>query len=57
MISLSDRLSVPQIFFNNKHIGGAYELRELEDNKKLDELLSKCFNEKNVKLDVRLLPS
>ena len=29
MLALSDRLSVPQVFFNAKHIGGAEETIEL----------------------------
>ncbi|MFV9875245.1 MAG: glutaredoxin 3 [Rickettsiales endosymbiont of Dermacentor nuttalli] len=33
------RRSVPQIFINNKHIGGCDDLYELEVQNKLDELL------------------
>ena len=29
MISLSDRLTVPQVFFNEKHIGGSEETLKL----------------------------
>ena len=32
--------SVPQIFINNKHIGGCDDLYALEREKKLDELLA-----------------
>ena len=31
--------TIPQIFFNNKHIGGYVEIRELEKNNKLIEFL------------------
>ena len=31
--------TIPQIFFNEQHIGGYQELRELEKNNKLKELL------------------
>ena len=31
--------TIPQIFFDNKHIGGYVEIRELEKNKKLLESL------------------
>ena len=31
--------TIPQIFFDNKHIGGYVEIRELEKNKKLIEFL------------------
>lgn len=33
------RKTVPQIFINDKHIGGCDELYELERQKKLDQLL------------------
>ncbi len=33
------RRTIPQIFFNEQHIGGYQELRELEKNNKLKELL------------------
>lgn len=35
MINLADRLTVPQIFIHNKHIGGASELKELHEAGKL----------------------
>ena len=31
--------TIPQIFFDNKHIGGYVEIRELEKNNKLIEFL------------------
>ena len=31
--------TIPQIFFDNEHIGGYVEIRELEKNKKLIEFL------------------
>ena len=31
--------TIPQIFFDNEHIGGYVEIRELEKNKKLVEFL------------------
>jgi len=33
------RLTVPQIFINNQHVGGCDDLYELESKGKLDELL------------------
>lgn len=33
------RRTIPQIFFNEQHVGGYQELRELEKNNKLKELL------------------
>ena len=33
------RRTIPQIFLNEQHIGGYQELRELEKNNKLKELL------------------
>lgn len=39
MIYLSDRQTVPQIFFNEQHIGGAKELLAMEEKKELDEKL------------------
>lgn len=33
------RRTVPQIFINNKHIGGCDDLYELEQNQELDKLL------------------
>ena len=31
--------TIPQIFFDNEHVGGYVEIRELEKNKKLVEFL------------------
>jgi len=39
MVTRSGRRSVPQIFIDNKHIGGSDELYALEQAGKLDELL------------------
>lgn len=39
MENLTDRDTVPQIFFNDQHIGGYYDLIELESNGKLDSLI------------------
>ena len=39
MIYLSDRQTVPQIFFNDQHLGGASELLALEKTKVLDQRL------------------
>ena len=33
------RRTIPQIFFNDEHVGGYQELRELEKNNKLKELI------------------
>ncbi|CAN5220939.1 glutaredoxin 3 [soil metagenome] len=41
MVSKSGRTSVPQIFINDKHIGGCDDLYELEQDDKLDTLLKK----------------
>jgi|TARA_B110000208_G_C11749558_1_gene422956 glutaredoxin len=38
MLKLSDRLTVPQIFFNAAHIGGASELHALDDEGELDAM-------------------
>ena len=35
----SGKRTIPQIFFDNEHIGGYVEIRELEKNKKLLETL------------------
>ena len=35
MLQLADRLSVPQIFFNEKHVGGASDLAALEERGQL----------------------
>ena len=35
----SGKRTIPQIFFDNEHIGGYVEIRELEKNKKLIEFL------------------
>jgi glutaredoxin 3 len=40
MIQRSGRTSVPQIFFDDKHIGGCDDLYELEYDGKLDRLLA-----------------
>ena len=34
-------MTVPQIFINSKHIGGFKDLRNLENLKKLDEIINK----------------
>ena len=39
------RKTVPQIFINDKHIGGCDDLYELERQNKLDELLRACARE------------
>jgi glutaredoxin 3 len=42
MLKLSGgRRTVPQIFINDKHIGGCDDLYQLESDKKLDDLLKK----------------
>lgn len=40
MISRAQRKTVPQIFIDNKHIGGCDDLYELESNGKLNSILS-----------------
>ena len=39
MIERSDRTSVPQIFINEKHVGGFDDLAELDVDDELDTLL------------------
>ena len=34
-------MTVPQIFINSRHIGGFQELNDLENSKKLDEIINK----------------
>ena len=41
MIDLSGRRTVPQIFVNDKHIGGYDDIAELEANGELDNLLGR----------------
>ena len=40
IIRAGGRRSVPQIFINDKHIGGSDDLYELERNRQLDALLA-----------------
>lgn len=40
MERLSQRTSVPQIFINGQHVGGYRELLDLEEESRLDNLLS-----------------
>ncbi len=42
MIERSDRTSVPQIFIDDKHVGGFDDLAELDVDDELDALL--CLN-------------
>ena len=39
MIGLEGRTSVPQVFINEKHIGGYSELKKLNDSGELDKML------------------
>lgn len=39
MLVRSGRLTVPQVFINNRHIGGSDDLAEAEESGLLDELL------------------
>ena len=43
--------TVPQIFFNNDHVGGADDLMKLALDGELDEMLEKCLADE-VELDV-----
>lgn len=45
MKRLTGKRSVPQIFFNSLHVGGAAELQALEKSNKLDEMLEKVAKE------------
>ncbi len=40
MIERCGKKSLPQIFINDQHIGGLTELKELDNNGKLDKLLT-----------------
>lgn len=40
MFSIQDRVTVPQIIINGKHIGGYTDLKELDDSGKLDKLVN-----------------
>jgi len=40
IVKSSGRKTVPQIFIDSSHIGGCDDLYELENQKKLDELLN-----------------
>ncbi len=40
MMQRTKRRTVPQIYINDFHVGGFDELRALESNKELDQLLS-----------------
>ena len=42
MISRSNRTSVPQIFIDNRHVGGFDDLAELDVDDELDGLLQIC---------------
>lgn len=41
MLERCGQKSLPQIFINNQHIGGLSDLRELDNQGKLNDLLSK----------------
>lgn len=43
MIGSPGRTTVPQIFINEKHIGGFSELKDLNDSGKLDEMLQESI--------------
>jgi glutaredoxin-related protein len=45
MLQLARRLTVPQIFFGSKHIGGASDLEDLEKQGKLSELYEGMLQE------------
>eukprot|EP01094_Clydonella_sp_ATCC50884_P018321 TRINITY_DN3373_c0_g2_i6.p2 TRINITY_DN3373_c0_g2~~TRINITY_DN3373_c0_g2_i6.p2 ORF type:complete len:152 (-),score=51.50 TRINITY_DN3373_c0_g2_i6:13-468(-) len=47
------RKTVPQIFFNNDHIGGADDLESLEEEGTLDQKLNSAL-EQEVELDVKV---
>ena len=38
MLQLSDRLTVPQIFFNETHVGGSCDLKTMDEDGTLDDL-------------------
>lgn len=44
MLKLADRLTVPQLFFNNKHLGGASDLAALNDQGVLETLYAEMQN-------------
>ena len=41
MLKLSDRLTVPQVFFNENHLGGANDIFKLKDDGELLNLYNK----------------
>mmetsp|Transcript_6522 Transcript_6522/g.15949 ORF Transcript_6522/g.15949 Transcript_6522/m.15949 type:complete len:515 (-) Transcript_6522:144-1688(-) len=45
MLALCDRLTVPQIFFNTKHIGGAAEVKALQESGELAKLYESMKND------------
>jgi len=57
MLKAAKALSVPQIFFNDKHIGGADDLLQLDDEDKLDDMLAKVEDENGPKSDYLLKPT
>ncbi|KAA8499239.1 Glutaredoxin [Porphyridium purpureum] len=56
MLALANRMTVPQIFFNDLHLGGASELVALEQQGKLDALYESRIVGQSRASDVRLLP-
>ncbi|CEM31849.1 unnamed protein product [Vitrella brassicaformis CCMP3155] len=45
MLQLTDRLTVPQVFFNSKHLGGAADIDELDRSGALDTLYTAMLAE------------
>eukprot|EP01013_Petalomonas_cantuscygni_P043540 TRINITY_DN8284_c0_g2_i1.p1 TRINITY_DN8284_c0_g2~~TRINITY_DN8284_c0_g2_i1.p1 ORF type:complete len:559 (-),score=118.02 TRINITY_DN8284_c0_g2_i1:131-1807(-) len=55
MLALSDRMSVPQIFFNSRHIGGADDLQALDTSGQLPALIDATLSAADP-VDTRLSP-
>ena len=43
MLKISDRLTVPQVFFGEQHLGGASDILNLEKDGKLLHMYKKYF--------------
>lgn len=57
MLKAAKALSVPQIFFNDKHIGGADDLLALEDEDKLEAMIAAVEREDGPKNEFLLKPT
>ncbi len=44
---------MPQVFFNEKHVGGFKQLEELEKQGKLDTMIKECLDSDSSPLQLR----